>query len=145
MAISPPSDIVLDVLHAADPGAARAAARTLSRLSAGGVEGPTAFGETQAATPAWPGPRMPFDTAGARVAMRSEAGQGGPLRQFEAFVLQTFVQAMLPEDGEAVFGRGTAGSVWKSMLAEHIAGELARSGGIGIADSLAPGGGRRDG
>ena len=37
-----------------------------------------------------------------------------------------------------VFGDGIAGSFWSSMLAEQIAGQLAKAGGIGIADALAP-------
>jgi hypothetical protein len=59
--------------------------------------------------------------------------------QFEAFVLQTFVQSMLPKNATSVFGSGTAGEVWKSMLAEKMGGELARSGQVGIARRLAAG------
>lgn len=54
-------------------------------------------------------------------------------REFEAFVLQSFIEAMLPEKADSVLGTGTAGAFWKSMLAEQVAGELARAGGIGIA------------
>jgi len=57
-------------------------------------------------------------------------------QDFEAFVLQSFVEAMLPRDAERVFGGGTAGDIWKSMLAEQVAKELARSGGIGIAGMI---------
>lgn len=52
-------------------------------------------------------------------------------------MLQNFVEAMLPRDAESVFGGGSAGASWKSMLAEHVARELARSGGIGIAGTIA--------
>jgi len=58
--------------------------------------------------------------------------------ELEAFVLQHFVEAMLPREAESVYGRGTAGAFWKSMLAEHVARELARSGGVGIARVVAP-------
>jgi Rod binding domain-containing protein len=58
-------------------------------------------------------------------------------RQLEAFVLQTFVEAMLPKSAESVFGKGTAGGIWKSMLAERLADEIARNGGLGIARDLA--------
>lgn len=54
-------------------------------------------------------------------------------QEFEAFVLQSFVETMLPGQPDNVFGKGTAGALWKSMLAEQIAREIARSGGIGIA------------
>lgn len=57
--------------------------------------------------------------------------------QFEAFVLQNFVESMLPKDAESVFGGGTAGSMWKSMLAEKLGMELAKSGQLGIAQMIA--------
>lgn len=57
-------------------------------------------------------------------------------RRFEAMVLQTFIQNMLPKDGAAVYGKGMAGEMWKSMLAEKVAGVVAERGGIGIADRM---------
>jgi len=51
-------------------------------------------------------------------------------------VLQTFIQNMLPKDGAAVYGKGMAGEMWKSMLAEKVAGVVAERGGIGIADRM---------
>ena len=47
-------------------------------------------------------------------------------------VLKTFVEAMLPRNASSVYGRGTAGEIWKSYLAEHIARELGQSGQIRI-------------
>jgi hypothetical protein len=44
---------------------------------------------------------------------------------------------MLPQHAPAMFGKGTAGEVWKSMLAEKMGAELARSGQVGIAKRLA--------
>lgn len=58
-------------------------------------------------------------------------------QEFEAFVLQYFVEELLPEDADAVFGAGMAGAFWKSMLAEHVARELARGNGLGIARLIA--------
>jgi len=58
-------------------------------------------------------------------------------QKFEAMALQTFVEAMLPKSAETVYGKGTAGGIWKSMLAEQLAGEIARSGRLGLADHLA--------
>ena len=46
-----------------------------------------------------------------------------PSAQLEAFVLQTFIQSMLPKNATHVFGKGTAGEVWKSMLAEKLGHE----------------------
>ena len=60
-------------------------------------------------------------------------------RKFEAFILQMFVESMLPKDASDVFGKGTAGTIWRSMLAEQIGNEMAKGNGIGIAKQLAKG------
>lgn len=79
----------------------------------------------------------------ATTASRAPVGKGAqhgttePLQAFEGFVLRTFVEAMLPKENTAFFGSGTAGDIWRSMLAERIGDEIAASGGIGIADILA--------
>jgi hypothetical protein len=72
------------------------------------------------------------------------AGSSGQARrrldaygQFEAFVLQSFIESMLPRNAINVFGRGSAGEFWRSMLAEKMGGELARGGSVGIATRLA--------
>jgi flagellar protein FlgJ len=70
-----------------------------------------------------------------------ETGKPAPYVQFEAFVLQSFIQAILPKDAAEVFGEGTAGEVWKSMLAEKMALQVAEAGGVGIAKMIAPKGG----
>lgn len=66
------------------------------------------------------------------------AKKPGPYVQFEAFVLQSFIQAILPQNATEVFGEGTAGEVWKSMLAEKMAMQMAEAGGVGIAKMIAP-------
>ncbi len=57
-------------------------------------------------------------------------------QDFEALVLQSFIQEMLPKKSEQVFGGGVAGDIWRSMLAEKLAAEVAERGGIGIADII---------
>lgn len=57
-------------------------------------------------------------------------------RKFEGMVLQTFIQSMLPQDAEAVYGSGLAGDMWKSFMATEIANQMSRAGGIGIADRV---------
>ncbi len=120
MAISPPSDIVLDVARAADPADVRKAhAELLNRA-----------GGTDAA----------FDAAGtASVAARAPkpADGTGSFKRFEAMVLQTFIETMLPKDAEGVYGKGFAGDMWKARMAEHLADVVSDRGGIGIAKSLA--------
>ncbi|MEW5422255.1 rod-binding protein [Amorphus sp. 3PC139-8] len=148
MAISPPSDIVFDVAKAADPlGYAEAAARlrrgagAATDMAAGGAGFERTFdglvrsdlrvlSDGQAGLTARANNQILF--AGASL----PDARDRTYRNFEAMALTSFVETMLPGDAESVFGSGTAGNVWRSMLAQHIADEVADAGGIGIADSL---------
>jgi Rod binding domain-containing protein len=56
--------------------------------------------------------------------------------KFEAFVLQSFIQEMMPETPEGVYGSGIAGDFWKSMMAEKIAEQVAARGSVGIANYI---------
>jgi len=79
------------------------------------------------------------DTRAARITAQAKAGgaaRSETFRKFEAMVLQNFVQTMLPEDNEAVYGNGIAGDVWKSFLAKEIADQMANRGGVGIASRV---------
>jgi len=137
VAIAPLSDIVLDVARAADPERYRAAAERLARLRA--TTAAAAVTAQTSAAPADP-------AAAANRSIDAGAPVQGPRRgldaygQFEAFVLQSFIQSMLPRNAANVYGSGTAGEVWRSMLAEQLGGELARSGQVGIARRLAASG-----
>ncbi|MBB3935550.1 rod-binding protein [Aureimonas phyllosphaerae] len=66
----------------------------------------------------------------------SRSAELKPLQKFEAFVLRNFVESMLPSKNTAFFGTGTAGNIWRSMLAERIGDEMAKAGGVGIAEML---------
>jgi Rod binding domain-containing protein len=135
MAISLATDIVADVLNAGDPVAARAATERLTRLqSASGVD----FAAESAASAASAVARAARTDAPAvsRPAAASGDASSAVYRKFEAFVLQTFVESMLPRNDQ-IFGKGTAGNVWRSMLAEQLGTQLAKSGGVGIARVLA--------
>ena len=51
-------------------------------------------------------------------------------------MLGNFVQTMLPSDNEDVYGKGTAGDIWKGMMADKIGQVISEGGGIGIAERL---------
>jgi len=57
-----------------------------------------------------------------------EAGQ-----QFEALYLRQMIEEFMPKDSEALFGKGTSGTVWRSMLADSLATTISKSGTIGLA------------
>jgi peptidoglycan hydrolase FlgJ len=138
VAISPSSDLVMDVVRAADPSAMAEAQQKLQSAKA----------SLQAS-------RLNEKNAGFEVAMNTmnnaaaEAGLGNratnsiktedipkPYRQYEGVVLQNFISSMLPKDSEAVFGKGNAGEIWKSMMAEQIGNTIAERGGVGIAKQM---------
>ncbi len=167
MSISPPSDIVLDVARAADPTRYKQAAQKLSELAFArtqGAQSPDAASAFDSAladagndpvkkaklTPR-PIIQMPFDADTAMMRLKSDtalssgmsvstatAGSAKDSYQgFEAMFLSNFVESILPKDSAGLFGTGSAGQIWRSMLAEKIAGQMAKAGGIGIADQLA--------
>lgn len=123
-----PPDLIEDAMAAAAPEAARAAAARLAAIAAAPA-GPDAFASIMA-IPAPP-------SEGLAAPRLAAPPPGGPLRQFESFVVQSLIESMLPKGG-ALFGEGTAGSMWRSFMAEAIATEATRAGGIGIARMLAP-------
>jgi hypothetical protein len=136
-----PTDIVLGVAMAADPQKYRAAVERLRSMRAEAASGSnTGAGlacASAAASPARPAP-VPA-VASSLVANgppRQVRSAGDAFGKLEAFVLQTFIQSMLPKNAEHVFGKGTAGEIWKSMLAEKLGNEIAKSGQIGIAERL---------
>jgi peptidoglycan hydrolase FlgJ len=145
MIVTATPDLVLDVLDAADPVTQRAATAKLDALKSADTDFAATMdaevGKAKAAT---------GDQAAAKVAEAQSGAVNGPpvqvikapasgevYRKFEAFILQTFVETMLPKESEEVFGKGTAGGVWKSMLAEQLGAQLAKGKGIGIAKQLA--------
>ena len=162
MAITPPSDILLDAARAADPAKVRAATARLAQLAADPAAGNEGFAKalasaqaanTQAAVAGSPGDApsalstllaaAPSGAGGQRdtvQAMSSEAVSSGrksaTYQKFEAVLLQQFVESMLPKDDE-LFGDKTSAGVYRSMMAEQFATQLAKSGGIGIAKAVA--------
>lgn len=125
MAISPPSDIVLDVARAVEPTGVEQARAELARranTASGGMSASFSLGE--------------IGRYGKPAAASADAKAPDAFKRFEAMVLQTFVQNMMPKDAENVYGKGLAGDMWKSMLAGKIADVMAERGGIGIADRV---------
>lgn len=136
MAISPPSDIVMDVVNAADPTRVQEAQDRLkaqaATLAAARLTRDDKGFSTDVAS---------LDkTVGVRHETAKLTGKDSrtpeTYRKFEAMVLQNFLKYMMPNDSSDVYGDGMAGDIWKSMSAEQIANAIAKRGGIGIADHL---------
>ena len=138
MAINPGADLLTDALAAADPQRAKAAEERLARLAAqdAAQDAPAApdfqevlaSGNLSAKVPAALTPGL-LQTAHA-------SRRGNPYEQFEVTVLKSLFELMLPAKANSVFGAGFAGEVWRSMLADSLAGIAGRAGVAGIARSI---------
>jgi Rod binding domain-containing protein len=148
MIVTPTSDVVLDVLEAADPATQRQATAKLDALKPSDTDFAASMEsqvdkakELSKAAASAAGDRSPATTAqadmGPPVRVIKAPAPGEVYRKFEAFVLQVFVETMLPQQANDLFGKGTAGNVWRSMLAEQLGNQLAQGKGIGIARQLA--------
>jgi hypothetical protein len=148
MTVAPVQDLIVDVMAAADPAAQRVAASKLERMTqatdqyfaatvdqkieAAALEQSAASAAGRSGSEAG----AALDGAGHAAILKPATGNSAVYRKFEAFILQMFVESMLPKDANEVFGKGTAGTVWRSMLAEQISNEMAKGNGIGIAKQL---------
>jgi hypothetical protein len=148
MTVAPIQDLIADVMAAADPASQRVATGKLERMAsttdqnfAAAVDQKIEAAELQqkgaaAADGDASSNGAVADGSGHAPIIKSTNGKGA-YRKFEAFILQMFVESMLPKDATDVFGKGTAGTVWRSMLAEQIGNEMAKGNGLGIAKQLA--------
>ncbi|MDE3175889.1 MAG: rod-binding protein [Pseudomonadota bacterium] len=129
MSLAPPTDIVLEVARAADPARAAAVTDRLKALARQGAGSPQDFASALNAVAAPTG--VPPPPPAAPVSRAKTAAT-----KLESVILSQFVQEMLPKDAQSVFGQGYAGDMWRSMLAERVADQMAASGRIGIASRL---------
>lgn len=145
MAIEPPSDIVLDVARNADADRQAAASRRLEALAANraGTSGTFAATLDNVASPL-----TRSTTKGGGGVSSLVAGSSSPrpaaqpnrttkvAQDLEATLLGPFVNEMLPKDASSVYGQGVGGDIWRSMLSDQIAHQLAKAGSLGIARRL---------
>ncbi len=57
-------------------------------------------------------------------------------KEFEAVFLNEAIESIFPKVEGGSFGSGTAGNIFRSMLAENIANTITKHGGLGIANYL---------
>ncbi len=114
MAISLPTDIVMDVARAASPESVEAARAELMRRTSS----------------------IQANVDAGRVEPSGKSDPKDPYVKFESMVLGSFMQSMMPKQTEAVFGQGLAGDMWQQLLAQELGNVIAERGGIGIADRM---------
>lgn len=138
MAVKLPSDLIVDVMRQADPARQRAAAAKLESLA--GPADQAFAGLLDAAGEASPGP-VPASPRAASLAMAGPSQQTNGSAEaylgFERMVLRNMFETLLPKEDSGAFGDGPSSGIWRSMAADQLAGVYAKSGGIGIAGTLA--------
>ncbi|NTF40931.1 rod-binding protein [Rhizobium sp. AC27/96] len=136
MAISPPSDLVLDVVKAANPAdvevaQAKLAANKAAFAATSLAENGSGFGAAFSA----------LNSAATQAGLANANTHSSPTkvpqvyRKFEAMMMQNFVKNMLPSS-ETLYGKGSAGEIWKGMMAEQLGNTIAKNGGVGIAEKM---------
>ena len=139
MAIDASSDIVLEVAKAADPTRAAAVAQRLNALSGASAADAADFSDALAATAPAVASGSSAADARARFSEAAEATDEKAAKAktgFEAVMLNSFVSEMLPKNASTVFGQGLAGDMWKSMLADQVSRQIAKTDALGIAKRL---------
>jgi hypothetical protein len=138
MAINPGSDLLTDALLAAEPQRAKAASERLAALAVNSGSEAPAFEEALAAES--PAPVAVASKSPLTVSVGSQATfvakPAHPYQQFEAVMLKSFFETMLPSKANSVFGSGLAGDVWKSMFAQSLATAVSETKGVGVARQL---------
>ena len=141
MAVSLPSDLIVDVMRNADP--ARRSAATAKLSSAGESTG----GQFASAIEYLQAPKSKSGEALVELVPASLPRASSSLSQqpdekdsayqgFERLVLRSLFEALLPGEETGSFGGGPSAGVWRSMAADQLAGVYSESGGIGIAELL---------
>ena len=136
MSIPTSVDIVLDVARAADPEKYREAVQRLTEMRAVAADAQPATAPTSSDQRVTSSFSRAIEANTARPEVVRPRGRLNAYGQFEAFLLQTFVQSMLPKNATNVYGKGTAGGGLRAMLAQRIGEEPPQSGPVGIASRL---------
>lgn len=141
MSIFPATDLVTEVAKAAEPARRNAAVARLSEISNATPNSVDGFATLVADRRDAPSTATPTITArpvmiDAAATASRDIRSADATQKFEAFIIQSSLEAILPKSEGGFFGRGTAGDVWRSMIAEQIGDQIAKAGGLGLRKLL---------
>lgn len=143
MSIFPSTDIISDVAGAADPRKVHVAMKRLNDFAAARVPQDRNFAAALDRQPtALAAPPTLARTQAASVGLNQYAQETKPAavaaaEKFEAYILQTWLEVLLPKEDGAFYGTDGAGGVWRSMMAEQLGDQVAKAGGVGLRRLLA--------
>lgn len=142
MTIFPATDLVVDVGRAADPAKRADALHRLERFSANAPEA-GAYSNAELSSLIH---RNQRPSAQLSLQSRTTASIPTPIgkdesaaafKKFEAFLLQTWLEVLLPGTDGGAYGHDNAGGVWRSLMAEQLGDQLAKNDSMGIGRLLA--------
>jgi len=157
LSISPPSDIVLDVINAANPARQNLDLQRLQSLAKATKPGAVSFSEAlqekhpDLVSKAKAQPAKTFHAIEVQTAARNnelfaqvrktdvnsaDSQLKKAHRKLESVFLKGIISSMLSAQEGTLYGKGIAGSYWKSFMADAIADQMSKGKGIGIADSF---------
>ena len=147
MSISPPGDIILDVVNAARSTRQLSPSnnKALTRQIAGRLTGDFTKEVKKAAVAAIDQRKLHRaetrnGTPVSQVAKTGNTGAAGKTgkvyQKLEKLFLQSMVSALMSGQGKQFYGPGIAGDYWKSFLSDAIAGKVADGHGFGVAAAL---------
>ena len=144
MAVTIPSDLVLDVMRNATSARAETARANLTAVGVGSVKPEPLFDmvlkEMSAA-----------EMSGRSTSARADNGrssevsgsigrasmQSSPQVAFEQMVLRNMFESILPAADSGIYGdEGASSGIWRSLAADHLAATYTKAGGLGIVGAL---------
>lgn len=138
MSIFPTTDLISDVGRAAVPLKKAEALNRLERF-ASSSEGVSETPKTNRTTPNYRAVDTSFviSTSKSSIPMNTIAPDkneaSATFRKFEAFILQTWLELLLPKADGGSYGSDQAGDLWRSLMAEQLGDQLAKTGALGLA------------
>ncbi len=144
MAVTIPSDLVLDVMRNATPAHAATARTNLVAAGAGSVQPEPLFDMVLNGM-------SPAEMSGRSTLERADSGgisevssstdrvsmQSSPQVAFEQMVLRNMFESILPSADSGIYGdEGASSGIWRSLAADHLAATYTKAGGLGIAGAL---------
>lgn len=123
MAVDIPSDLVFDVMQAADPARLKQVVARLAPQPHDGIAPAASFAGVLADAGASPPEHAGATPPAALAADETVARQG-----FEQLVWRNLYEVMLPAENSGVYGEGIGADVWRSMAADQLAAVSATSG-----------------
>lgn len=138
MALELTSDIIMNVMLAADPAQRQIAQSRLENM--GEIGGPRFSDAMQETSDLAVNANSEMEFEQARLAPleenRAESNVTDPYQGFEQIVLRNLFEVMLPKADSGAFGEGPSAGIWRSMTADQLATAYSSAGGVGIADMM---------